>query len=140
MKTINILKNKKGILAIGLMLTFGSLFVQANSVIKGKLIDKNNKVIPYATATIIDPATMQIVKGDMTDDNGDFIITNVQPGKYVLTIRSVGYETIETKTIEVNPEALINTGKIVMNDAVFSLNEIVVKPAQNATPAISLLN
>jgi hypothetical protein len=140
MKTIINYKNRKPILLTAIMITFGSLFVHANSVVKGKLTDKNNQSIPYATATIIDPETMQIIQGDMTDESGKFIMENIKPGTYILSLRSVGYEANETKLIEIRNNEMINTGKIVMTDAVINLNEIVITPMVDASPSISQLN
>ena len=141
MKTINFNKTARIAFIAAITLTFGSLFVQANTVVKGKILDRNNKPVMYATATAIDPQTMQIVQGDMCDNNGIFVIENLKPGKYLITFRSVGFETEETRVIEVTETTeVLNAGKIYMSEAVIVLNEIQVVPAQPASKETSQLN
>lgn len=141
MKTINFNKTARIAFISAIILTVGSLFVQANTVIKGRILDENNQPIPYATATIIDPETNQIVEGDMTDENGRFFIENIKPGKYILSLRTVGFETNETKTVVVKKvDETVNAGKLYMNEAVIVLNELYVLPASATAKSTSQLN
>ena len=111
------------------MLTFGSLFVKANTRIEGKIVDINNCPLPYATATIINPDTHEIVEGDMSDENGNFYLENVKPGLYILSFRSVGFFTDETRCVLISEkDAQMNTGKVYMNAVSVLLSEVEVHP------------
>lgn len=129
MKSINYLKNKKILFALGLMLTFGSNIVSAASVIKGKILNQNNEVAHYATAMIINPENMQIVEGDMCDNKGSFEISNILPGTYILSVRMVGYQTDDTRVITVTQDnEIIETGKILLFENTILLGEVNVFP------------
>lgn len=129
MKTIFNINFRRIALSMAIMLTVGSLFVKANTKIEGRIIDGDNCPLPYATATIINPDTHEIVEGDMTDENGKFIIENVKPGYYILSFRSIGYYTNEVRTVLIPENAeKLNAGKIVLNEVNVLLSEIEVLP------------
>jgi len=132
MKTIFNINFKRIALSTAIMLTVGSLFVKANTRIEGKLVDVNNCPLPYATATIINPDTREIVEGDMSDENGKFYLENVKPGLYILSFRSVGFITDESRCILISDrDANINIGKVFMNEVSVLLSEVVVQPANS---------
>ncbi len=129
MKTIFNIYFKRIALFAAIMLMVGSLFVKANTRIEGKIVDTNNCPLPYATATIINPDTHEIVEGDMSDENGTYIIENVKPGLYILSFRSVGFFTEESRCILIpENDATMNAGKVYMNEKAVLLSEIEVCP------------
>lgn len=129
MKTIININFKRIALSMAIMLTVGSLFVKANTRIEGKIVDENNSPLPYATATIINPDTHEIVDGDMSDENGKFTLENVKPGLYILSFRSVGFTTDESRCVLIpEKDATLNTGKVYLNEISVLLTEVVVSP------------
>lgn len=132
MKTIININFKRIALFAAIMLTVGSLFVNANTSIEGKIVDENNCPLPYATATIINPDTREIVEGDMSDENGRFYLENVEPGLYILSFRSVGFLSDETRCVLI-PEksARLNTGKVYLHEASVLLSEVEVYPVNS---------
>lgn len=140
MKTIIKFKTARTIILSAIMLMFGSLFVQAGSLIKGKITDKNNNPIPYATAILTNPVTMEIIQGDMTDESGRFIIENIKPGKYILSLRSVGYQTLESCILEIGDNEIITTAKVSLKEKISELGEIVVMPESDINGLISVIN
>lgn len=142
MKTIINSKIARIIIISVIILIYGALFAQANTTIKGQITDKNNQPVPYATATVINPQTMEIVEGDMADENGNFYIENVKPGTYILSFRMVGFNTNENQKVVVKTNTnLIDAGKIPLQESVIMLGEINVTPVNTATgKSISQLN
>jgi len=119
----------KHIILLGLILSSTVLFASKNTttVITGKVIDSNNQALNYATATLLNPETMTIISGDMCDSNGNFIIENVKPGKYILSIRMVGYSKTEIKNIEITPKKnVVSFQSIAMTESVVPLDELLV--------------
>ncbi|RJQ61856.1 MAG: carboxypeptidase-like regulatory domain-containing protein [Stygiobacter sp.] len=62
------------------------------TTLKGKVVNaETNEPIQYATVFIAFTS-----KGCLTDENGEFIITNIAEGKYEVVCAAVGYEKITT--------------------------------------------
>jgi len=119
----------KQFILLGFILISTGLFATNNSltVVTGRVVDSKKLAINYATATLINPETLKIVSGDMCDSNGNFIIENVKPGKYILSVRMVGFSRNELKNIEITTDKkIVNIESIAMNESIVSLNELEV--------------
>lgn len=82
----------------GTLETYHILFSDTTLVsFTGKILDEKNLPLPGATVMLTDPATQQMVKGEVSDDAGVFLIEDMQPGKYVLTVQYVGYKEFKTE-------------------------------------------
>ena len=58
-----------------------------SGTVKGKVLDQNNQPVEFATATLVDPETQKIVKGEVSNSKGEFVINKVNKGDYLLIIR-----------------------------------------------------
>ena len=76
--------------AISLFITWNS-YAQKSTIL-GKVTDLNDE--PVIGASVFLDGT---VKGSSTNPDGEFLITNVSGGSYILVISSVGYKTIRQK-------------------------------------------
>ncbi|MBQ4822828.1 outer membrane beta-barrel family protein [Aquimarina sp. MMG016] len=122
--------NQKAILLL-LSLWCLSLMAQPNNnaivgTIKGKVIDKNlNQPIPYATIIINDGAG-KTVTGGITTDNGDFLITDIPKGNYILKVQFIGYSTY-TKSIEISRKNKdIDVGTVALEEEAQSLDDVTI--------------
>ncbi len=115
--------NRIAALALMLGITF---FASASGIVKGQVMDQNNDPIVYATATLINPNTNEIVAGDMCDNNGEFIIENVTPGDYILSVRNVGFEKDETTELVVEHGNTMLDVPIQLKESVSKLPEVEV--------------
>ncbi|NOQ73417.1 MAG: TonB-dependent receptor plug domain-containing protein [Crocinitomix sp.] len=77
--------------------------VELTQTLRGTLIDFDTKV-PIIGARLILPGTDPLL-GGITDENGDFKITNVPVGRISLKITAIGYQPISM------PSVLIESGK-----------------------------
>ena len=131
MKTTNKLQTIKLMGIIAIMLLSVSNFANANAIVKGHVLNELNEPLEYATATLICPETMNIAEGDMCNNEGEFIIENVEPGEYILSVRKVGFEKDETKRILINENnEILEIKKVVLNESNVILDEleVVAKP------------
>lgn len=127
MKTTKTNQFSRIFLIAGIILLSVSTVANASGVIKGQVFDENNRPIQYATATLINPETNEIVEGDMCDNTGEYVLENVKPGNYILSVRNVGYEKSETAKVIVNSsENLMVEEPIVLKEASYQLPEIEV--------------
>lgn len=69
-----------------------------NAEIKGLVYNKKTgEGVSYATVVVADKPL-----GAMTDENGFFTLGEVAPGKYMISVITVGYDTLET-TVDLKP-------------------------------------
>jgi iron complex outermembrane receptor protein len=94
-------------------------FAQETSI-SGQIVGEKGKAVPMATVQLI-----EIAKGTQADENGKFHIDNVPFGQYSLQISSIGSQTI-SKSIEVKENKSLNLGRIKIQSATESLDEVVV--------------
>jgi len=81
---------KLKLLLLFLVGTFFNANAQKIGVLSGKITDKSNTAISYAS--IVLKSENKIVTGGLTDDNGLFEIKNLELKKYVVEIQFIGYK------------------------------------------------
>lgn len=102
-----------GKMAIVLILVLSFLGVAAGQVEQGRFVghiqDPTGAIIVGANIEARNVAT-NIVQRAVTNDSGDFVITPVLAGNYILTVTATGFQKATTKLIEVQ------VGQIVRQD------------------------
>jgi len=109
---------------------------QGNGSIAGTLTDKESadgQPLPFASVII--KGTTQ---GSTSDFDGNFIIDNVVPGTYTLTISFVGYETLEVPNVvvESNKITKVNTG---LGASAAALDEVIITTTVRRESEVALL-
>lgn len=85
------------IITIG-ALVLSTAYAATTGKIRGKVIDKQTGEGLIGASVIIEGTSM----GASTDVNGEYIILNVQPGKYRLRASYLSYQTVTISNVEVN--------------------------------------
>ncbi len=102
--------------------------------VRGKVIDSQTKIpIPGAAVVIVDSNPL---KGDATDNDGNFRIENVQPGRYTIQASFLGYKN------ELIPAVLVGSGKevileIQLQESLLELSEIEVGVSSISTAPLN---
>lgn len=121
-----------------LIITPGITFSQqVTQTIKGTVMDKASKVtLPGASVYI--PGTNP-VKGTVTDENGVFRLENIETGRVELCVRYTGYEPLcmDNLNLTSGKEVVLN---IEIEESVTTINEVVVKAAQNKSATINTMS
>ncbi|MCB0700086.1 MAG: TonB-dependent receptor, partial [Chitinophagaceae bacterium] len=107
-----------------LFLQQAAFALEDNTAVSGKVVDKKNTPIPYATVTLM-RTDSTVVNGAITDDNGVFEITPVQYGTFLLRISGIGVNTVTKKGITItqdNPK--FTMGKITVETTSQTLQEV----------------
>lgn len=96
---------------------------QGNGNIYGKIIDKNSQLpLPYVNITIKE--NDKIVTGTITQDNGTFIIKNLELKSYITEIQFIGYKKlIKTINLTANDKS-INFNTILLEEEATQLKEV----------------
>ena len=67
----------------GLLILYIVLPLQAQYVVKGKIVDINKEEVPFSTIQLLGTDSV-LVKGCISDSLGIFTFPNVQSGKYIV--------------------------------------------------------
>ncbi len=113
--------SKKHILLNILILFFSaSLYAQGSGgIIKGTVLNSKKEPITGANVFVKDTNI-----GDATDAQGNFKITDLEPGSYTLRITAVGYKKV-ARTVSLSEGEVVNLN-IVLTEFVERLSELVV--------------
>ena len=102
------------------------LFAATSGIIKGKILDKKNQPVGFATATLLSSRTNKFVKGDVSNEKGEFVIDKVSPGEYLLSVTMVGYVKSESEKVVIDSKTNVVEKNIVLNEATVQLTTVEV--------------
>ena len=107
----------------------GYAYADGNKVIKGKLLDaENKKPLPYANITLYHKADSSLVKGGTTQLDGEFVIKNIPGAEYYMKVSFMGYgEKVIPKIYFEKGQKVYNLGEIQMKQESKSLEEVFIK-------------
>ncbi|MFZ1517977.1 MAG: TonB-dependent receptor [Ignavibacteriaceae bacterium] len=96
--------------------------------VSGTVLDFESKhTIEYANIVLLSDKDSSLINGTVTDENGIFILSKIQPGKYLVEVRFIGYKN-EIFNIEITPaNKLIDFGEIFIKPNALELNDVVVQ-------------
>lgn len=108
--------------------SFGQNNVQSNDLskigtINGTVIDQSLKQpIPYATVVV--KSNQDVIQGGITDEDGSFVLRNIEEGSYIFEVQFIGYQNYQ-KAIEITPEnAKLELGTISLVENVTELEGV----------------
>lgn len=89
-----------------LFCSFSVFAQQPNSIIQGKIIDKDNEeAIPFANVVLIH--NDNVIKGTSTDFDGNYQLDSINAGNYDLQVSYVGYQTQRIKKVKIASKEII---------------------------------
>ena len=131
--------------ALTIILSFVGMLVTAQTVLRGKIIDKAGKPIQGVSVSELD-ADNRIVKGAQTDVAGNYVLNNANVAKNRISVSFIGFKTITQKingrtainlTLEENQSDL---GEVVITARPISSNGMMNIPEKNLTTAVAKIN
>lgn len=87
-----------------LCLFLGLLRVDAQLIVKGSISDEIGSPVAFASAALLLAKDSSLVRGSLTDENGQYMIENVSPGSYRLLASFVGYDNVYSDVFELKAE------------------------------------
>lgn len=91
--------------------------------INGYIRDSLNNPVEFATLALFNKDSTQIIKSEMSDIHGRFILRDILPGSYILTIFHMSYEK---QTLFPNVEQSLELDTIFLKPAFNTLKEVVI--------------
>ncbi len=115
-------------LFVSCSLSFSFSIVHAQTFqakITGKLLDEKQSAISFATLSLFNKTDSNLVKGTISNEQGDFIFEHINTGKYIIKIEAVGFETklLEVNQIDSN-KLIFNWNNIILQTNIQQLNEV----------------
>ena len=97
---------------LSLLFSF-TINANAQHILKGNVIDRTNKEIPYLNIRVL-TADSTFVYGTITDSIGNFSLKGIQPGSYLLVTSCIGYIPLYTPILM--PDKDLQIPPIIMED------------------------
>ena len=92
--------------------------------LKGVVVDENQKVVPFANVILLNASdSTSVYKGSVSNEDGSFLMEDVEENNYLLEIRFVGYKEFLRK-IEFNENT--NLKKLVLVEVASGLDEVTI--------------
>lgn len=107
-----------------LLFAASPLFSQIS--VKGKVTDEANQPLGFATVVLLAEQDSQVVKGGLTNADGQFSLDDVQPGEYRILANLVGYAAQRTAAFRVEKGSKNVTADLTLLPADNLLAEAVV--------------
>lgn len=126
-------KNKSGILLCLLLLSTG-LMGQISSVnISGTIKDQiSNEFLPFVNVIIKRSDDSSFVSGTISNENGLFTFSGIEPGDYLLEVTYIGYKKYISPLFIGSNSEFIDLGSILLEQEIQQLNEVLVTAQQDA--------
>ncbi len=101
-------------------------------VIKGSVENIKEEVIEYANVSLHHVKDSSLVTGTTSDEHGNFELSGVAEGNYLIKLSYVGYKDKWVKDVSVTGEApAVDLGKILMDLGTLELAEMIVGGEKN---------
>lgn len=112
---------------IAALLCILSIGANAQKKITGKILDEKAQRIPFASVTVLRSADSVKTHAVMTDTAGNFVLSDLKNGKYLVKISYIGYQDYFSPVIELNDSKRHHQlGKISMNADSRLLNTVTI--------------
>lgn len=109
------------------LMTLSNLRVQAQGKITGQVTDNKNKIVEFATITLLQAKDSSLVKGALADANGTFEFEKIKFDNYLIAISQLGYQKFYTPKLTLSPEnPSLRLSNLILIEESKELNEVVV--------------
>ncbi|UOB18940.1 outer membrane beta-barrel family protein [Abyssalbus ytuae] len=102
---------------------FSNLLI-GQSMVKGKVIQEDHNPIPYANILLFKNSESSLLKGTITDENGDFEIAFNNSVSAMLTIQNIGFEDYRINLAA--SKEIIDLGEVILKESVETLSEVIL--------------
>ncbi len=121
---------KKYALLIVLTICCTIVSMAQNGILKGKLVDKSSGEPLVGAAVMIKGSTL----GTITNYDGDYELTDIEPGTYTFTASFIGYSNLD-KEIEIQADQIVTMNFELYQDLI-GLDEVMVTGVVNQKSAL----
>jgi hypothetical protein len=113
-------------LLLFLLLLFFTTLLGAQAEISATVVDTTGTTLPGANAILLRSSDTLLTSFGTTDAKGEFLMTKVPPGDYILRVSFLGFERPEQEIKVTESDQYLGLGELKMYPAGFLLNNIEV--------------
>ena len=89
-------------LFLSLLFLLGTIqILSAQTLLKGRVLDDQQKPLPYANVLLLKAQDSSLVKGAVTDDAGLFAFEAIAEGQYLISGSMIGYAPHFSQSIQI---------------------------------------
>lgn len=99
---------------------------EAAAQLIGKVTTVADEPLPYANLVVFKASDSVMAKGAMTDDFGSYIIKDVPPGKYYISVSILGFKTDDSEVFDVAANQTKDFGTILLQEENMELQGVTV--------------
>ncbi|MEO1547314.1 MAG: TonB-dependent receptor [Bacteroidota bacterium] len=105
------------------LFSFFTLCTSAQTI-KGKLTNATDAPVPYAAVTLSSPLDSSLVKATISNEEGIYVLKDLQPSEYLFKVNVLGYADLERKINYENGD--LDMGTLVLTEVTENLAEVTV--------------
>ncbi len=112
---------------IASLLFISNAETNAQGKISGQITDDKNKIVEFASVTLLKAKDSTLVKGALSDQNGSFEFEKISSGEYLVNISQMGYKKFYTPKFSLdsdNPN--VKLSNLVLSEDSKQLSEVQV--------------
>lgn len=109
-----------------LLLSLIAYPLSAFTDITGKVIDESGEPLPFVNVLLLKEDS-SLIKGDITNEEGEFSIEAVATGDYLLSVSMVGFKTEYYSLKVASGQNMLKVGEIQLQEEVAQLAEVEVR-------------
>ncbi|MCB0603017.1 MAG: TonB-dependent receptor, partial [Saprospiraceae bacterium] len=103
------------------------LFAGKEGAINGKILDPQGAGVPFANVLLLAVQDSQLVKGEVSNEDGGFSIPGIDAGEYFLQVSFIGFDTYNSTPFSVSEGQEISLPPVQLSESANELTEVVVK-------------
>ena len=127
-----------------LMFSFISFTGAAQAIVKGKVLDSANTPAPFISVALINANDSTLIKGNITNDKGEYEFETEKTGKYLIKAVSVGYSNSYSLVFEIDSlKKSVVVPDLILKPGAVNLNEVsitAIKPAVEFKDGMIVMN
>ncbi len=100
---------------------------KAQGKVSGQIIDDKNKIVEFASITLLKAKDSTLVKGALSDQNGSFEFEKIPLGDYLVNISQMGYKKFYTPKFSLDSDnPTVKLSNLVLSEDSKQLSEVQV--------------
>lgn len=116
----------------------------SQSLITGKILDSTQTPIPFCALAIMNEVDSTLVKGNITNENGEYIFESIMQGSYIIKTNAIGFLDLYSPNIKIDSlTSIVNLEPLILKASAVNLKEVsvsVFKPTVEFKKGITILN